>query len=96
MAAWQQVDINHKTFAAGVAGHDMGHHGVQQAKQVLIRNDAESELHIDAVSALHPDVVSAVASHHAKPAQPSAQKARKRTVAVERWVEKSAKKKSRD
>jgi hypothetical protein len=97
-AAWQRVDINRKTFATGVAGHDMGHHGVRQAKQVLIHNDAQSELHIDAVSALHPDVISAVVSHHAKPAQSSPQKARMRTVvvSVERRIEKSAKKKSRD
>ncbi len=98
-AAWQRVDINRKTFTAGVAGHDMGHHGIQQARQVLIRNDAQSELHIDAVSALYSDVIAVVS--HSKSSQLLARKAlvpqssaHKRTVAFSgaRRVEKSAKK----
>ena len=93
-AAWQRVDINRKVFAAGVAGHDMGHHGVQQAKQVLIRNDAQGELHIDAVSALHKDVISPATSYHTKPSQLSVRNTRKQMVAfsAKHCAEKSAKK----
>lgn len=97
-AAWQRIDINRKTFAAGVAGHDMGHHGLRQAKQVLIRNDAPRELHIDAVSALHLDVVNAVAKHHVKLAKSPARRPIKRAVVIskERRETKSEKKKDRD
>lgn len=97
-AAWQRIDVNRKTFSAGIAGHDMGHHGLRQAKQVLIRNDAQSELHIDAVSALHLDMVSAAVSHHVKLAKAPARRAVKRAVVVpaERREAKSVKKKDRD
>jgi hypothetical protein len=67
-AAWQRVDVNRKTFPAGVAGHDMGHHGIRQAKQVLIYNDAQNELRIDAVTAKYQDIVSSSGGHqHLKP-----------------------------
>jgi hypothetical protein len=88
--AWQRIDINRKTFPAGVAGHDMGHHGLRQAKQVLIRNDAQSDLHLD--------VVSAAASQRVKLAKSPARRAVKRVAAFSnaRREIKSAKKKDRD
>lgn len=63
--AWQRIDINRSGFAQGAKGHDMGHHGVQQASQMLIRNDGKTDLPIDAISVLYPDqVVSAPSNHH--------------------------------
>ena len=65
-AAWQRIDINRSGFVQGTKGHDMGHHGVQQASQMLIRNDAKTDLPIDAISVLYPgQVVSAPSHHHA-------------------------------
>lgn len=64
-AAWQRIDINRSGFAQGIKGHDMGHHGVQQARQLLIRNNASTDLSLDAVCALYLDqVVSAPGHHH--------------------------------
>lgn len=64
-AAWQRIDINRSGFAQGVKGHDMGHHGVQQARQLLVRNNASTDLPLDAICALYLDqVVSAPGHHH--------------------------------
>ena len=46
---WKRIDINRKGFTRGEAGHDMGHHGVQQARQVMIRNTGNADLRIDAI-----------------------------------------------
>jgi len=54
---WTRIDINRKGFPRGEAGHDMGHHGVQQARQVMIRNDGNADLRIDAVSVKYKDEV---------------------------------------
>jgi hypothetical protein len=50
---WTRIDINRKGFPRGEAGHDMGHHGVRQARQVMIRNDGNADLRIDAVSVVY-------------------------------------------
>jgi hypothetical protein len=54
---WTRIDINGKGFPRGEAGHDMGHHGVRQARQVMIRNDGNADLRIDAVSVKYKDEV---------------------------------------
>jgi hypothetical protein len=56
---WGRIDINRKGFTRGEAGHDMGHHGVRQARQVMIRNDGNTDLRIDAVSIVYKDEVRA-------------------------------------
>ncbi len=61
-AAWQRVDTNRRGFPQGVAGHDIGHHGVSQARQVRIVNDGNTELEIDAVTVIYKDV--APEHHH--------------------------------
>ena len=63
-ATWRRIDINRRGFAHGVAQHDMGHHGISQARQLLILNDAPTPLQIDAVVALHQDAVFETVSHH--------------------------------
>lgn len=50
---WVHVDINRSGFPQGRAIHDFGHHGIQRAAQVMIRNDGTVNLYIDAVSVLH-------------------------------------------
>jgi serine/threonine protein kinase len=52
---WERIDINQKGFLRGEAGHDMGHHGVRQARQVMIRNNGNTGLRIDAVSVVYKD-----------------------------------------
>lgn len=54
--AWRRIDINRRGLPASGAGHDMGHHGVQQARQVMIRNDGAADLQIDAVTATYKDI----------------------------------------
>jgi hypothetical protein len=54
---WTRIDINRKGFPRGEAGHDMGHHGVRQARQVMIKNDGNADLSIDAVSVKYKDEV---------------------------------------
>jgi hypothetical protein len=54
---WERIDIYHNGFSRGVAMHDMGHHGVRQARQVMIRNNGNADLRIDAVSVVYRDEV---------------------------------------
>src|SRR5262245_15777465 len=54
---WERIDINRKGFPRGEAGHDMGHHGIRQARQVMIRNIGNADLRIDAVSVVYKDEV---------------------------------------
>jgi len=62
---WERIDINHKGFPRGGAGHDMGHHGIRQARQVMIRNIGNTDLRIDAVSVAYKDgVYSEIATRH--------------------------------
>jgi serine/threonine protein kinase len=57
-AAWERIDLNRKGFPQGVAGHDMGHHGVRQARQIMIKNNGNADLSIDAITAIYKEVVS--------------------------------------
>jgi hypothetical protein len=62
---WERIDISHKGFPRGGAGHDMGHHGIRQARQVMIRNIGNTDLRIDAVSVVYKDgVYSEIATRH--------------------------------
>ena len=54
---WKHIDINRRGFPRGLAVHDMGHHGIRQARQVMIRNNGNTDLRIDAVSAVYKDGV---------------------------------------
>jgi hypothetical protein len=62
---WERIDINRRGFPRGEAGHDMGHHGIRQARQAMIRNIGKADLRIDAVSVVFKDEVHAeVATRH--------------------------------
>lgn len=50
---WVRFDSNRKGFAGGVAAHDMGHHGIERAREIMIRNDGTINLYIDALTPLH-------------------------------------------
>ena len=54
--AWQRVDVSHQGFSEGTRGHDMGHHGIRTARQVLIRNEARQNFVLDAVTPVYPVV----------------------------------------
>src|SRR5262245_16373460 len=56
---WERIDINRKGFLRGEAGHDIGHHGIRQARQAMIRNIGKADLRIDAVSVVFKDEVHA-------------------------------------
>ncbi|MCI0665500.1 MAG: protein kinase [Acidobacteria bacterium] len=53
---WRRIDINRKSFN-GMTCHDMGHHGVRQARQVMIRNIGTTTLSIDATKVSYKDKV---------------------------------------
>lgn len=57
-AEWIRFDINRRGFPNGTAAHDMGHHGIERARQIMIRNDAATVLYIDAVRPLHSEPAS--------------------------------------
>jgi serine/threonine protein kinase len=61
---WKRIDINRKGFPRGEAGHDMGHHGIRQARQAMIRNIGKADLRIDAVSIVYKDEVHVVVTRH--------------------------------
>jgi serine/threonine protein kinase len=57
-SGWRRIDTNRKGFPQGMIGHDMGHHGVRQARQVMIKNNGNTDLNIDAATAVYKDKVS--------------------------------------
>jgi hypothetical protein len=62
---WERIGINRRGFPRGEAGHDMGHHGIRQARQVMIRNNGNADLRIDAASVGYKDEFhSEVATRH--------------------------------
>lgn len=46
---WVRFDVNRRGFPNAAAGHDMGHHRIRQARQIMIQNDGSLDLYIDAV-----------------------------------------------
>ncbi|HWI18041.1 MAG TPA: zinc ribbon domain-containing protein, partial [Vicinamibacterales bacterium] len=50
---WQRFDVNRSGFPDGFALHDLGHHQLEEVKQLLIRNNGSASLSIDAVTPLH-------------------------------------------
>jgi serine/threonine protein kinase len=63
-ASWEHIDINRKGFPQGVAEHDMGHHGVRHARQILIKNNGNADLSIDAIAAVYKELVSPESRPH--------------------------------
>jgi hypothetical protein len=61
---WERIGINRRGFPRGEAGHDMGHHGIRQARQAMIRNVGKANLRIDAVSVYKDKVQAVVAARH--------------------------------
>ena len=55
-AQWQRIDTNRRGFPQYAAGHDLGHHGVKQARQVMIRNTGSTDLSIDAITVIYKDM----------------------------------------
>lgn len=56
-STWRQVGTNRRGFPDGVFNHDIGHHGVQQARQVMIKNNGQADLKLDAVTAQYKNKV---------------------------------------
>ncbi|MBI4485367.1 MAG: zinc-ribbon domain-containing protein [Acidobacteria bacterium] len=52
---WVRFDINTRGFPAGAAAHDFGHHGITEAREVLIRNEGAGNLDVDAVVPLYTE-----------------------------------------
>jgi hypothetical protein len=50
---WLRFDVNRRGFPGGFVLHDFGHHEIEQATQILIRNDGSINLYVDAVTPLH-------------------------------------------
>ena len=70
---WQRIDFNRASLPTGGKGHDMGHHGLQQASQLLIHNDADAPLRIGVISARYHKAV-AVQPPHVHRYQPALDK----------------------
>ena len=51
---WVRFDTNRRGFPDGAASHDMGHHGVQHAHEIMILNAGSEDLRIDAIEPLYP------------------------------------------
>ena len=51
---WVRFDTNRRGFPDGAASHDMGHHGVQHAHEIMILNAGSDNLRIDAIEPLYP------------------------------------------
>ena len=60
---WLRFDVNRRGFPSGFVLHDFGHHQIEQATQILIRNDGSMHLHIDAVTPLHMEPEAHEAPH---------------------------------
>ena len=79
-AQWQRIDTNRRGFPQYAAGHDLGHHGVKQARQVLIRNTGSTDLSIDAITVVYKDMAGTariVAKPRRRPPPPKRQPAKK-------------------
>jgi hypothetical protein len=50
---WLRFDTNRHGFPNGFALHDFGHHHLEQARQILIRNDGSINLYVDGVTPMH-------------------------------------------
>lgn len=69
-APWVRFDVNSLGFGNGVADHDMGHHGMERARQIMIKNEGGASLAIDAVTPLHTEREAHDDDHAAGPAKP--------------------------
>ena len=57
---WLRFDANRHGFPKGTAAHDFGHHGLDRASQIMLRNDGPINLYIDAIVPLYREAV----AHH--------------------------------
>lgn len=67
---WLRFDVNSLGLGNGVAGHDMGHHGMERARQIMIKNEGGAALSIDAVTPLHMEPAAHDDDHAGGPAKP--------------------------
>jgi serine/threonine protein kinase len=51
---WVRFDTNRRGFLNGAASHDMGHHRVRHAHEIMILNEGSEDLRIDAIEPLYP------------------------------------------
>lgn len=68
--SWIRFDVNSLGFRNGVAGHDMGHHGLERARQIMIKNESGATLAIDALTPLHLQAEAHDDDHAGVPAKP--------------------------
>ena|GEM_PF-1429445 len=52
---WKLIDKNRRGFPRGVVNHDVGHHQIQRARQIMIKNNGNVDLNIDAITVIHKD-----------------------------------------
>ncbi len=62
---WVRFDINTRGFPGGAAAHDFGHHGIEAAREVLIRNEGTGNLPVDAVVPLYTEPQAHAEESHA-------------------------------
>ena len=62
---WVRFDINTRGFPGGAAAHDFGHHGIEAAREVLIRNEGTGNLPVDAVVPLYAEPQAHAEESHA-------------------------------
>lgn len=67
---WLRFDANRRGFPKGFALHDFGHHRLEQARQILIRNDGSINLYVDAVTPLHTQPDAHEPPQHSRGARP--------------------------
>ncbi|HEY5616518.1 MAG TPA: zinc ribbon domain-containing protein [Vicinamibacterales bacterium] len=62
---WVRFDINTRGFPGGAAAHDFGHHGIEAARELLIRNEGTGNLPVDAVVPLYTEPQAHAEESHA-------------------------------
>lgn len=67
---WARFDINSRGFPGGAASHDFGHHGIEAAREVLIRNAGTGDLAVDAVVPLYTEPQAHAEKSHAHQDRP--------------------------
>lgn len=67
---WLRFDVNGRGFPNGVAAHDMGHHGMERTRQIMIKNEGGATLAVDALTPLHLQPEAHDDDHAGVPAKP--------------------------
>lgn len=68
--SWVRFDVNSVGFRNGMVAHDMGHHGLERARQIMIKNESGATLAIDALTPLHLQAEAHDDDHAGVPAKP--------------------------